>query len=321
VFKVVDISGAIKTEERYHGYSIQLPLDICWVINDVAVEAYTAKVWKEDSILLRIPAFPYTLLYNREGVRLSDRSESVVNAMDNARHDYENNKETRQWKYLLLQFPPGQTLSSKLIFADAGDDEELDYGIVDIETRDNVTEPSRVERWVHFIVARSDLRVAKRGKVTKADKMSRMTAKLLARSQKGSAPWYSCSRDVFWNRDRKLIPFLSISSCSLGSQRPDGQVHSTGGINSSNLPRRPDENASANLPPRPDNMASTGVHNVASASLHTAFVDGIGSMILEGNEIIQEGQDLLEEVVMDDETAHKKRDHEGMTSTLDFEDL
>jgi hypothetical protein len=62
VFKIVDISGAIKTEERYTMDTIQLPLDFCWVNNDVAVEAYTAKVWKEDSILLRIPAFPYTLL-------------------------------------------------------------------------------------------------------------------------------------------------------------------------------------------------------------------------------------------------------------------
>jgi hypothetical protein len=35
-------------------------------------------------------------------------------------------------------------------------------------------------------------------------------------------------------------------------------------------------------------------------------------MIIEGEEMVQEGQELLKEVVVDDETAHKKRVHDDI---------
>lgn len=98
--------------------------------------------------------------------------------MDDARHHFEENKDNRMFRYFLLEFPPGTTLSSKLIFSGAGDDEELDYDIVKIEVTGGSVNFTITEHWLHFAVARTDARVQKRGKVEKKSKKSKGASKL-----------------------------------------------------------------------------------------------------------------------------------------------
>lgn len=184
VYRLTNIPGVVKTEHRFHGYSIQIPVDIRWSLDEDEVDHYSGRVWKEDALLFRVPAFPYSALHNRDEIHRGGASEMVTIAMDDARHDFESGKDRRQWKYLLLQFPPGHTLSSKMIFEDAGDDEELDFDLVTVTyTHPKVPNYSNMEHWMHFTVARTDLRTTKRGRVEKPAKQSRMAAKLQAAQQ------------------------------------------------------------------------------------------------------------------------------------------
>jgi hypothetical protein len=133
VFLLDNIPGVIKAEERNHGYSVQMMINIRWTLDNDTIDHYTGCVWKEDALLFRFPAFPYTILHNREEMNINGTiPRNIIDSMDNAHHELENNKVHREWKYLLLQFPPGHVLSSKAIFDDAGDNEELDYDIVDV---------------------------------------------------------------------------------------------------------------------------------------------------------------------------------------------
>jgi hypothetical protein len=122
MYKLKNIPGSAKPEEHYWGYSFHMRVNLRWVDIDTNVKPYSARVWKEDSVLFRLPAFPYTVVHNSEQV-VKDLPGHVTNAVNSVLHLYDNDKDNCQWRYLLLQFPAGQTLSSKLIFAEAGEDE------------------------------------------------------------------------------------------------------------------------------------------------------------------------------------------------------
>ena len=178
VFPLGNIQG-VKTEERYAGFSIQFLADKRWILEDDTVEPYTGRVWGEDGVLIKMPAFPYLILKNRDILVAHSRvSEEMNNAIDDTRHSFVNDKANRMWAYYLLEFPPGVTLSSSLIFADAGDDEELDYDLVEFEYRPANEMHDAKEMWAHFTVARTDMRASKRGKVDEGSKKSRAAAKL-----------------------------------------------------------------------------------------------------------------------------------------------
>jgi len=177
VFSVENMQG-VKAEERFSGYSIQTLADVRYILEDPNVEFYTASVWKEDSILVKVPSWAFTALYNRDDINRSGQVEDIViDAMDDARHEFDSNKANREWRYYLLQFPPGVVLSSKVIYPDAGDDNELDYEIVKVEST-HAKAGTLVEHWLYFQVARVDVRAAKRGKVEKKDKKSKGANKL-----------------------------------------------------------------------------------------------------------------------------------------------
>jgi hypothetical protein len=190
LFQLENMPGVLKAEdERYHGYSFHMRVDVRWAELDYTVEFYSARVWKDDAILFRIPSLPFTMVHNSDQM-CKDLPTYVKNAIENALHNYNNDKENRQWKYILLQFPAGHTLSSKLVFADAGEDKDLDYQLYKVDTTpaNYMGQEKCIEHWVYFTVARSDVAPNKRGKVTKKEKLSKMAAKLAAaRKTKGTA--------------------------------------------------------------------------------------------------------------------------------------
>lgn len=180
LYPITEIQAVKKNEDHYDGFCIQVKADIRWIKEDAEVESYTMRVWREDGVLCKVPAFEHSLLYNKAEIDGSSRlSNSVINSMDDARHYFEQDKESRMFKYYLIEMPPGITLSSKVVFDDAGDDEELDFAIVPIEVKDGKKFDFTIkEFWLHFTVARTDTKVAKRGKVEKKTKKSKGAAKL-----------------------------------------------------------------------------------------------------------------------------------------------
>lgn len=168
-----------KAEDRYDGFSIQVKADVRWIVEDEEVDAYTMRVWKEDGILVKVPSVEYTLLHNKTELDAhANVTEDVINSMDNARHYYEQEKAVRRWQHYLIEMPPGVTLSAKEIYDDAGDDEELDYELVNVTVTDPKINFTIQEHWLHFSVARTDTRIAKRGKVAKTSKKSKGANKL-----------------------------------------------------------------------------------------------------------------------------------------------
>jgi hypothetical protein len=101
-----------------------VPLDICFVLDNVTLEQYKARVFRDNQILVSVPSDQYLVLYNRDEIMQSVPLH-VTKAMDNARHSFEEHKETRHWKHLLLEFAHGQVLCGKEIYSEAGDDKDL----------------------------------------------------------------------------------------------------------------------------------------------------------------------------------------------------
>ena len=129
--------------------------------------------------LLTIKFWPYSPLHNRDEI-LTKIAPNVTNAMDDAHHLFEENKESRRWKHLLLEFPVGHEMSAKDIFDDAGDDEEFELELVPfVYTHSGVRKAINTIHYAAWKVARKDLRASKRGKVEHRENKSK-AASLLA---------------------------------------------------------------------------------------------------------------------------------------------
>jgi hypothetical protein len=178
VFPMKDMAG-MKKGASYYGYYIMIHMDVRYFMDNENVEHYKARLFGNNKILLTVPAWDYCPLYNRDEVVLQVDS-NVTDAMDDARHGFEENKATRQWKNLLLEFPGEHVLSSKLIYEDAGDDDELELEILSYEySHPGFPGKTNVQHYAAWKVARSDVRASKRGKVEHKENKSK-GASLLA---------------------------------------------------------------------------------------------------------------------------------------------
>lgn len=169
------VSAEDKTDE-YHGYYLVLPfVDPRYVWDDKTqeIDFYSASVYSENQIIVKYPAWPYTFqsVPDRDSWEqiLTKKAEMpLLNAMDVARNDFQNSsdvpKEAREFKTLLLRFPQGHVLSSKAVFADAGEDEVLHGRFLKIKVKHSQWK-SPVEQW-HCVwkVARTDIKARKKGK-------------------------------------------------------------------------------------------------------------------------------------------------------------
>jgi hypothetical protein len=177
VFEVKDIEGA-KKATVFSGYYIFLPMDIRFTLDDFTSDHYTARVIADHQVLVTLPAWPYSLLYNRDDMKLK---KNLVNSMDEARHDYEDNKKSRLLKHLVLEFPTGHILSSKEIFAKATEDEKLALEIVSIaEGHKLAPKLKNTSHYACWKVARVDLKASKRGKIEPKQQVSEAAALLSA---------------------------------------------------------------------------------------------------------------------------------------------
>jgi hypothetical protein len=80
-------------------------------------------------VLLMVPSWHYSPLYKQDEI-VTKVDGDVTDAMDDARHNYEEKKASHRWKQLLLEFLAGHELLSKLIYDEAGYGKELTLGVV-----------------------------------------------------------------------------------------------------------------------------------------------------------------------------------------------
>lgn len=166
VFSLSDIPGVKDTAAHFFGHWITLPMDIRHVYDDEKTKWYKARLWSENSVLLSVPAFPYSLLHNREEMSRSGKlPDYVVSGMDDGRHVYDERKASRKIKHMLLQFPESTRLTSSDIYEEAGDDEYLKLSIIPVEYTHNRVVGTNVQHWAGFTVGRTDVRPKKKGKL------------------------------------------------------------------------------------------------------------------------------------------------------------
>jgi hypothetical protein len=136
-------------------------------------------------LLLKVPAWPYAMLQNHEEIA-AHVSTTVTDAIDDACHDSSQDKAAREWKYLVLDFPTDHhLLSSKEIYDEAGEEEELELEIISIVYSYPVIEGSGTQHWAAWKVVRTNLKVHKRGKIKVKSKKSK-AAELLGNLIGGS---------------------------------------------------------------------------------------------------------------------------------------
>jgi hypothetical protein len=162
VYPTSSIPG-IDGKTHFYGYSLLLQMDPRWMQDDPEIDCYTARVFTSNSILIKKPAWPYSPLQERDQY-VSQFNASAVAAMDNAIHDFAANKQKRKFKYILLVFKNegdkrDLVLSSKEIYKDSGEDEELEPQMMLGDSDMNE------EGWGLFQVARLDMKPEKRGRL------------------------------------------------------------------------------------------------------------------------------------------------------------
>ena len=173
IFSVNDIQGA-KDQNSYHfGYFICFPIEHRWYIEDENVEHYKARVFSNNQVLITVPSFDFTLLNNRDALVATNFPDYVIDAMDDTRHRFVQNRTLRQWKNILLQFPDDHTLKASVISDDAGEDEMLEFSMHPVEVKDEAGTVTKTFLFRGFTVARVDIDPHKRGKVEKKEKESK----------------------------------------------------------------------------------------------------------------------------------------------------
>jgi hypothetical protein len=176
VYPTSSIPG-IDGKAHYHGFSLLLQMDPRWMQEDPEADCYTARVFTSNLILIKEPAWPFLPIGERDQYARAFNA-SAVAAMDNAIHDYASNKQKRKFKYILLVFKnKGEKrdldLSSKEIYSDSGEDEELEPQMMKLNE----------EGWELFQVAGLDMKPEKRGRLQVTQKKSKAASFFL-----GSGP-------------------------------------------------------------------------------------------------------------------------------------
>jgi hypothetical protein len=152
-------------------------IDIRHIADDPTAKFYNARGFNSNSLLLKVPAWLYAMLQNREEIS-AHVSTTVTDAINDARHDFSQDKAAREWKYLVLDFPTDHYLSSKEIHDEAGEDEELELEIISIIYSHPIIVGSGTQHWAAWKVVRTNLKVHKRGKIEVKSKKYKAAALL-----------------------------------------------------------------------------------------------------------------------------------------------
>ena len=168
VFAIKDIPSVVKGREmdRHHGYYIMLPQDIFYMLDNLTVEYYSATLYSRNQVMLKVPAFPCSLLAQRDAL-VPVVSDVFTEGLDNARHCYVQSKARREFKYILLNFPTYFELSASEIHSDAGANESLEIETIRVKFKHPspaLNGEETTQFWAAWKIARVDIKPDKKGK-------------------------------------------------------------------------------------------------------------------------------------------------------------
>jgi len=168
-----------EANRHFFGYWILLKVDIRWQLDDPKQTFWHARVFSDNQILVKTPAWDYDHKKNRDkftGVQAYDLH-SIDNAHDLYKHSSPTRKDARFWRHYLLVFPPDHELSAKKINAELeeDDDENLPFEMI-------ILDNGKVGKtfYMAWHVARKDIKGRKKGKVEDDDdeEVSKVAAQL-----------------------------------------------------------------------------------------------------------------------------------------------
>ena len=184
----------IDKKSYYEGYFMIMGMDSRHIIDDSTKDHYKGRVFTNNSVLLSKPSFSYPLENDRDEYEAL-LPPHLLDAVDNAVHGFNENRQARFYRHLLLEFPHGHDFTSKDIYEDAGDDEELDFILMPLDgyhetdgeqTTDDNGEPMTFpSEQIGFLVARRDMETRKKGKVKQEPKLSKAARRMLSRRHGG----------------------------------------------------------------------------------------------------------------------------------------
>jgi len=184
IFNLKDVEAKDK-KSFYCGYTIGLQVDPRFIVDDLSCEPFEAVVLSANSILVSMPAYPFSFLQEEFYQHLRAMSNDfLANAFDNARHDYveETNDyegEDRKTKHLLLQFPDNHEFSVEPIIDKDRDEDDrvLPFDTLTLEANHDFLKGENQQVWIVWRVLRTNIRAMKRGKIEKKNKMSQIASK------------------------------------------------------------------------------------------------------------------------------------------------
>ena len=143
---------------------------------DTSSDRYKARLWTDNSILITVPAWPYSLHRNRDALAKNIQKNPscmnhIVDSLDNALHQNQDNFGQEVSKSILLKFGSSVKLSTKVL-VDTGDELSLQPQSFFEETGQNLVLGQSRKYWCVFSVARLDILPSKKGRVQASTSMS-----------------------------------------------------------------------------------------------------------------------------------------------------
>jgi hypothetical protein len=189
VFPVKDIEG-VDGKSYYEGFAIFYQVDMRWIKENEEEDPYTGRVFGSNLLQFKCPAWPYSFLTMHDEIE-SQVPKNVLDTIEHSQHNYAENPKSSKFKTFMLEFPGGLELASKPIYLEAGENEDLEMDLIDLECdRMDGSSSTSSEMWGCWVVARTDTEFAKRGKVNVQEKKSKAALLLekLAKKKAGTRP-------------------------------------------------------------------------------------------------------------------------------------
>ncbi|CAB9510991.1 unknown protein [Seminavis robusta] len=177
VFSTKDLPRVDKDDATLPGYYLLLPMQSEWVKKDLKVDCYKGRVLAANIVSLTVPAWDHDVINGSQGWEASNAPKDVKDSIQNARHEHYDSDTPREWVTFHLHFPSKHQLSSKEVFADAGEAQNLECDFLKVPINKKKTQFKKYAMWR---VARLDVRGYKRGKIETEKAMSKNAQKLAA---------------------------------------------------------------------------------------------------------------------------------------------
>ena len=127
---------------------------------------------------IQSPAWPHSLIHMHE--QLEDAiPANVLETVEIWQHNYAEKKPlASKFKENIIEFPNGQVLSAKVLDPNAGENEEIEMELIEVEyDRNDGSDLTNSETWGYWIVAHTDKELVKKGKVQAKEKKSKLALK------------------------------------------------------------------------------------------------------------------------------------------------